>query len=183
MDTIDRNISYNLKKIRKGQNLSLDMLAERTGVSKSMLGQIERSESNPTITTIAKICEGLKVSIEELVYRQQETVSVVKKEQCRTQKQIFDKYEVRLVFPFEKNRNFEIYTATIEPGAEMKGGLHGSHTSEYVTVTGGSLQLKFGEEEIELSEGDSFCLNANEEYAFRNKGEKKTEIHIVMTVA
>ena len=60
MDTIDKNISINLRKIRKEQNMSLDMLSERTLVSKSMLGQIERGESNPTITTIAKICEGLR---------------------------------------------------------------------------------------------------------------------------
>ena len=38
MDTIDKNISINLRKIRKEQNMSLDMLSERTLVSKSMLG-------------------------------------------------------------------------------------------------------------------------------------------------
>ena len=57
MDTIDKNISINLRKIRKEQNMSLDMLSERTLVSKSMLGQIERGESNPTVATIAKIVD------------------------------------------------------------------------------------------------------------------------------
>lgn len=42
MTQIDKNIAFNLKRIRKSKNMSLDMLAERTGVSKSMLGQIER---------------------------------------------------------------------------------------------------------------------------------------------
>ncbi len=45
MDTIDKNISINLRKIRKEQNMSLDMLSERTLVSKSMLGQIEKEEN------------------------------------------------------------------------------------------------------------------------------------------
>ena len=41
MTQLDKNIALNLKRIRKSKNMSLDMLAERTGVSKSMLGQIE----------------------------------------------------------------------------------------------------------------------------------------------
>ena len=68
MTQIDKNIAFNLKRIRKSKNMSLDMLAERTGVSKSMLGQIERGESNPTVSTIGKIVEGLKVPFEQLIY-------------------------------------------------------------------------------------------------------------------
>ena len=44
---LQKNIAYNLKKIRQQQNISLDMLADQTGVSKSMLGQIERGEEKP----------------------------------------------------------------------------------------------------------------------------------------
>ena len=51
MNQLDKNIAVNLKRIRKSRNMSLDMLAEKTGVSKSMLGQIERGESNPTVAT------------------------------------------------------------------------------------------------------------------------------------
>lgn len=54
MTQLDKNIALNLKRIRKSKNMSLDMLAERTGVSKSMLGQIERGKSNPTVSTIGK---------------------------------------------------------------------------------------------------------------------------------
>lgn len=60
MTQLDKNIALNLKRIRKSKNMSLDMLAERTGVSKSTLGQIERGESNPTVSTIGKIVEGFE---------------------------------------------------------------------------------------------------------------------------
>jgi len=112
MDTIDKNISINLRKIRKEQNMSLDMLSERTLVSKSMLGQIERGESNPTITTIAKICEGLRIGIEDLLYREKDPISLVKKDQCRVTRSAQSRYAVRLVFPFDKERNFE-YTRSV----------------------------------------------------------------------
>lgn len=77
MNQLDKNIATNLKRIRKSKNMSLDALAEKTGVSKSMLGQIERGESNPTVSTIAKIVDGIRISFEELLYPKQESVLII----------------------------------------------------------------------------------------------------------
>ena len=80
MSQLDKNIAVNLKRIRKSKNMSLDMLAEKTGVSKSMLGQIERGESNPTVATIAKIVDGIRVPFEELIYPKTESVMIIDNE-------------------------------------------------------------------------------------------------------
>ena len=61
MNQLDQNIAMNLKRIRKSKNMILDALAEKTSVSKSMPGQIERGESNPTVVTSAKIADGLRI--------------------------------------------------------------------------------------------------------------------------
>ncbi len=55
-------LAENLKTLRANRKLSLDKVAELTGVSKTMLSQIERGESNPTIHTVWKIANGLKIS-------------------------------------------------------------------------------------------------------------------------
>ena len=80
MNQLDKNIAVNLKRIRKSRNMSLDMLAEKTGVSKSMLGQIERGESNPTVATIAKIVDGIRVTFEELIYPKTDSVVIIDNE-------------------------------------------------------------------------------------------------------
>ena len=67
MEDISQVIAKNLKEIREQRRLSLDRVAELTGVSKSMLGQIERGESNPTIQTVWKMANGLKVSLTALI--------------------------------------------------------------------------------------------------------------------
>ena len=72
MSRLEENIGSNLKRIRKAQKMSLDMLAKKTGVSKSMLGQIERGESSPTISTLGKIVDGIPVPLEELLYRKKD---------------------------------------------------------------------------------------------------------------
>lgn len=182
MDTIDKNIALNLKKIRKSQSLSLDMLSERTGVSKSMLGQIERGESNPTVNTIAKICEGLKVGIEDLLYREKSDVQLVKQKQCRVVKQSQGRYLMRVLFPFDKNRNFEVYEIEIEPDQAMQIMPHGLRATEYMMVNQGVLILKNDAEEFVLESGDSVCLNANEEYLLRARDGQQVKLTSVLTV-
>ena len=60
MDNLNLIIANNLKRIRDERKLSLDKVADLTGVSKSMLGQIERGESNPTISTCLENCKWFK---------------------------------------------------------------------------------------------------------------------------
>ena len=55
-------VGQNLRRLRNGLGLSLDEASKLTGVSKAMLGQIERGESSPTISTLWKISSGLKVN-------------------------------------------------------------------------------------------------------------------------
>ncbi len=62
MENLTLVIGNKLKNIRNSRNLSLDDVAELTGVSKAMLGQIERGKSNPTVSTLWKISTGLRVS-------------------------------------------------------------------------------------------------------------------------
>ena len=115
MDYINKNVSINLKRIRKAKKMSLDVVAEQTGVSKSMLGQIERGESNPTIGILGKIVSGLRVSFNDLVSVPNEEVYLVRKEGLEPSKESTKEYLVYTVFPYEQDRDFEIYTIEIEP--------------------------------------------------------------------
>ena len=69
MEHLNQLIGENLKRLRAEKALSLDAVAKLSGVSKSMLGQIERGEVNPTISTMWRIASGLKVSFTALVTR------------------------------------------------------------------------------------------------------------------
>ena len=60
-------VGKNLRKIRNDLGLSLDETSKLTGVSKTMLGQIERGESSPTISTLWKISSGLKISFTSIL--------------------------------------------------------------------------------------------------------------------
>ena len=60
MDYLSKNVAANLKRIRKSKCMSLDQTAEQTGVSKSMLAQIERGTANPSLGVLGKVTSGLR---------------------------------------------------------------------------------------------------------------------------
>lgn len=181
MTQIDKNIAYNLKRIRKSRNMSLDMLAEQTGVSKSMLGQIERGESNPTVTTIGRIVEGLRISFEQLLYHNHETIAIPSMEQAAPCREQEGEYSVRILLPFDAGRNFEIYQASLEKDAVLESSSHGEDTWEYLTVLEGEIELLVNEECFRLPENAAFYFACDRDHSYRNTGEKSAVFSMLIT--
>lgn len=173
MDYLSKNISVNLKKIRQGKKMSLDDASEQTGISKSMLGQIERGDSNPTISTIAKIVSGLHITIDDLIATPVHDTYVVSKDKLTPAKEVAGQYTVYKYFPFDEKRKFEIYGITIEPNGIYQSGSHGERTREYLVVTKGVLTLKTGGEFFEVKAGDALRFDCDKEHQYINNGKEK----------
>ena len=178
---IDENIAFNLKRIRKARNLSLDMVAEQTGVSKSMLGQIERGESNPTVSTIGKIVEGLKVPFEQLIYNKSVTVAIPTLAQAPVCREQPGRYSIHILLPYETGRNIEIYQADMESGSQINSSSHGEFTWEYLTVLRGGVELEINGETFCLSENESFYFACDREHTYKNTGTESAVLNMIVT--
>lgn len=77
MYNIQNIVAKNILNYRKKHQLSLDKLATMTGVSKNMLSQIEKGASNPTITTLWKIANGLHLSLSQLTAVNDESIDFI----------------------------------------------------------------------------------------------------------
>lgn len=176
MDYLNNNISMNLRKIRTARGYSLDLVSEQTGVSKSMLGQIERGEANPTIGTIGKIVSGLRVSFEDLIGNPGEYVYPVRKEMLIPTKEVAGVYRVYTYFPYEKERNFELYVIEVQPGGVYASGAHGENTKEYVIVTGGELHLVVDGESFQVEKGDAIRFDSDKNHEYHNDGTQLLEV-------
>lgn len=181
MSQLDKNIAVNLKRIRKSKNMSLDMLAEKTGVSKSMLGQIERGESNPTVTTIAKIVEGIKVPFEELIYQKKEPVLIIDNENLPTYKEEEGAYQIKAIFPYDRHRNFEIYEATIEPGEICDSLTSEEESCIYIMVMQGTLTLETEMGKYEVTANHAIRMETGSGYIYRNAGPDKLVLNVFMS--
>lgn len=175
-DFLAHNAAINLKRIRLARKMSLEELAEQTGVSKSMLGQIERGESNPTLGTIGKIVSGLRVEFEDLVEEPDIQAYEVKRDKLIPSKEVPGQYKVYSYFPFQKKRNFEVYMIEIEPGGIYHSGSHGEKTSEYIITIEGTLKLKVRDMIYTLNPEDALSFKTDTEHSYINETDKKIKL-------
>ena len=171
MEEIHLILARNLKAIREKEKFSLEKVSQLSGVSKAMIGQIERGESSPTLTTIWKIANGLKVSFTSLINDPQPDTTVVLKENVKVLSEDNGRYRVYPCFPFHENRRFEIYSVEIEKEGELQSESHKNGTEEFITVYEGELTIRVSEGEFTLKSGDSIRFRADRPHTYHNSGE------------
>lgn len=180
MENIQKNIGQNLKTIRKTRGLSLDSTAEATGVSKAMLGQIERGESNPTVTTLWKIAAGLQVSFSSLISEEPTEVVFVPLSNIDPVTENNGEYRVYSIFPFDPRKKFEIYIIELDPGCRHTSERHNEGIEEYITVMSGSLEMKIGNQSYFVGSGSSIRFIANKPHTYVNPGADTARFQAVM---
>ncbi len=181
MEYITKNVARNLKRIRKSRKMSLDVVSEQTGISKSMLGQIERGESIPTVETLVKIVSGLRVSFTSLVSAVKTDTIIVEKDELFPSKNIEGEYKVYEYFPYEEDRTFEIYMMEISEGASYSSGGHGENTYEYLTVFTGVLTLEVEGKVYEVKKENSIRFPTYCDHTYSNYGNGSTKFSITFT--
>lgn len=134
LENIGLIVAENLKRLREERKLSLEAVAKSSGVSKSMLGQIERGVTNPTISILWKIANGLKISFTSLMMRPETDVELVRRSAIAPLVEADGTYRNYPVFPFDSSRGFEMYSIELDPGARLDAEPHPAGTQEFITV-------------------------------------------------
>ena len=182
MEYITQNVSRNLKRIRKSRGMSLDDVAKQTGISKSMLGQIERGVSIPTVETLGKIVSGLRVSFNSLISAAKNDIVVVNKNDLEPSYASEGlEYKAYEYFPYEEDRTFEIYLMNLEPHSVYQSDGHGDNTYEYLTVFSGVLQVKVDDTIYEMNEESSIRFPTNGKHEYINPGDVITKFSVTFT--
>lgn len=180
MEEIHHILAKNLKGIRERKKLSLEKVSELTGVSKTMIGQIERGESSPTLTTIWKIANGLKTSFTSLMNEPQPQAKVVFRHEIQPLIEDNGRYKVYPYFPFQENRRFEIYTVEIEENGFLQAEAHQEGTEEFITVYDGILTLYVNDLKYTIKTGDSIRFKADRPHSYQNSGDKLTRLSMTI---
>ena len=161
-------IGSNLKRLRTDRKLSLSNLSTLSGVSKVMIGQIERGQSNPTINTIWKIANGLKVPYTALIDEPVSKTMLVKKDSAIRQCSEDGKYRIFCSFSTERQRNFELFTVELDPQSSYTSDSHGENEKEYILVFDGELILETDNKKNILKSGDSIFFDASKTHIYIN---------------
>lgn len=163
-----QSIGSILKQVRLERQLTLDDTAALTGVSKAMLGQIERGKSNPTISVLWKIATGLKVSFSELLGSEGEMHEVIEIESLEPVYESEGKMILRDIFPYNPLTGFEYFYIRLLPGAEHISTPHLKSTEEHIVVTQGTLRLIVDGQIYDMKAPAALKFKSNQEHSYMN---------------
>ena len=177
-------VGANLRRLRMRRGLSLERLAQKSGVSRAMLGQIELGQSAPTINVLWKIARALDVTFATLIQaREAGGPQVLKKSAAKVLTSQGGQFSSRALFPFDGPRRAEFYELRLAANAEEAAEAHAAGTLENLAVSEGQLSLVVGKENYKLDAGDSIVFEADVPHAYVNAGPKECVMYLVMTYA
>lgn len=166
---LNRAVAENIKRIRKSKKLSLERTAALSGVSRSMLSQIERGEANPSVAILGKLAEALKVPAEVLLENDDFVSLLLTREPDNIPRRLDGgKALLRSSFPYDETTRQESFFLDLY--------ISGKYVPEpsvpgcvcHATVISGTVSLTAEEQEFQLLERDALRFAADRPYRFEN---------------
>ena len=175
------NIGSRLGDLRKRKQMTLDQLSSKSGVSKSILSQIERNISNPTVSTMMRIADALEETLSGFFMN----IDEGKSSSIETSKEtpnISSKdglCELSILGAGETVSWLQWYVLTMKPKGKLPSKSHGSNTFENITVISGEVVVHLKKQSERLKAGDTFRFPTNQEHTLMNKSKTISKILMV----
>ena len=182
-DTTSKLLGERVSQLRQIQSMTLEQLAAASGVSRSMLSQIERGRANPTLAVTQRIAQTFGISIGELVDDPNAgaTIDVVRRDDPSTVFRADAECELRTLSPLQLEKNIEFYAITLNPGGELASAAHFEGTREMLNVSSGEAVVLAGHSEIALGTGDTAHYRADLPHCIRCAGDEPLEGFLVVS--
>jgi transcriptional regulator with XRE-family HTH domain len=182
-EAINENLGKRVKKLRGDRGWSLEELASVSGVSRSMLSEIEREKANPTLTVTFRIARAFGLTLQELIESAEASASKIQVIRASDRAQVFrsDKqHEIRTLSPLNLEKDVEFYEVRLRPGGALRSQPHFEGTREFLTVEEGSVRIESDQDTDELTKGDSGTYRADVAHAIVNTGKADALVFLVV---
>ena len=182
-DPAGQALCSRVTELRKKHKLTLDQLAAASGVSRSMLSQIERGKANPTLAVTFRIAQAFGITIGELVDQPwaSPSIEVVHGDDANNLFRSDEECQIRTLSPLHMERNIEFYELRLAPGAQLASAPHYEGTRELLTVSTGSAVISSGDTHREIGAGDSAHYRADLAHCIANNGDVELLAYLVVT--
>lgn len=181
-DPVSSHVSDRVKQLRQQRNWSLEELSAASGVSRSMLSQIERNEANPTLAVTCKIAQAFAMTLAEFVEvpGASSGISVIRADDQAHLFRSDNDCEIRTLSPLHLEKDVEFYHVRLKPGGVLKSAPHFQGTREFLTVEQGRVRVDSAGDSTELNKGDSGSYRADVSHAIANLGKGEAAIFLVV---
>jgi len=171
--SIADRLANRLKDTRKSKGLSLEAMAKLSGVSRSMLSQIERGESSPTVATLWSLTRALQVDFAGLL-DEDSGDSAIKEIMRAPRTPTIDSQgegcRIRILSPPDQAGRLEVYEIRFAADGALISDPHRQGCVEHLTVLMGALNVTAGEDAAKLNQDDTIRYAADCNHAIRAVG-------------
>ena len=182
LDLTDLGARIRSERLRR--HFSLEVLSSQSGVSRSMLSDIERGKKVPSVLVLDSIATALGISLARLLEEEQQAKVIVLRQSEQEVVQDPAGWERRILSPVLPGVEFEFMSTTISPGVDAGVFLpHAPGSREYIAVEEGILQLTLNGTVYLLYAGDSIYYAGDCHHAFANPGERPCTYYLVMEIS
>lgn len=172
-------LGKNIYNQRIKNKISLDTLSKRSGVSKSMLSQIEQDKTNPTIVTVWKIARALNITVQELMESSNDNIEVIRFHDLPFIHSADKLCEIRIDSPVHMADNLELYHFTLKPNGKHFSKPHCS-SEEFLTVIEGTVKVCSGECCVTLEKGDTCRYKGDTEHSVENINDGYSQVYVIV---
>jgi transcriptional regulator with XRE-family HTH domain len=182
-NAVNREFAKRVASFRKARKLTLEQAAHATGVSRSMLSQIERGEANPTLAVSFRIAEGLGIPIGQLVGESwtRPAIEVVARDDANSLYRDSDGCKLRTLSQLRHEKDIEFYELQLDPGARLASQPHHRGTRELLTVADGEVEVTVDGATRRLRTGDTAHYPADTSHEIGNVGQALAHCYLVVT--
>ena len=178
-------IGKNIQKMRTDRGLTLNVLSEKSGVSKAMLSQIESDKVNPTVATVWKIAKGLGVDLNELLStdalpKRIFSVNPNETKSAAALEMVDHGVTIKVLSPLNMVEELEMYLLTLPVGTELPSEPHYPGTQEFLTILKGQVMVTAGNNTATLKKGDFLVYHCDVDHTIANSGSQPAEVHMVV---
>lgn len=181
-EAISRHLGARVKQLRGERGWSLEALAGASGVSKSMLSEIEREQANPTLAVTLRIAQAFAMTLSELIEAPGVTSGIrVIRNADRTYHYRSDEHcRIRTLSPLNLEKDVEFYEVTLQAEGALRSQPHFEGTREFLTVVKGQVRVESSGDNELLHHGDSSSYRADVAHAIVNVGRSEAVVFLVV---
>lgn len=161
-----------IQRLRHSYNLSLSELSEQSGVAKSIISQIERNETNPTLATIWRLSQALDVSIDRFLSASEDAPFIEKTSRADTPAIVSEDGKCVLTITgwIKTVEWLQWYDLAMEAGAELVSEPHQRGAVESLSVRSGEVEVEVNGHVERVGAGESLRYRCDVPHAIRNRG-------------
>ena len=173
-----------IQRLRKAYNMSLSDLSEHSGVAKSIISQIERNETNPTIGTVMRLSRALDTTLEEVL--RDETGPGFVEHRTKSGVPILESQDglcrLAIAGPLDLVERLQWYDFHAKPSGVLESDPHPPGTIEHLYLVAGELEVTCGDEVKTLRQGEAIRFRGDRLHKLTNRGAEEAHALMVLVV-